>query len=239
MPMTQKDNLNNINQILSNLGRCIELISIDPNFNDISVGLYEKNGIFTVWSFSKIPGTNQRIQEIRDQLINLGGMNPIANTTDKAQYPNKQVFERPMKFLIKQAVEKPATYRHSLGPIKVKDLRSPLEITVTPKENKSICVYEVSALLPTSEINSGDSVSGVHTKPEIRINAIIRGLIKYGTMERFDNSSVMFNKGEKLDKLVRLVLPYARNITGTQDMLDSDSIRGQMTTNTLGFANQE
>jgi hypothetical protein len=58
-------------------------------------------------------------------------------------------------------------------------------------------------------------------------------------MERVDNTSVKFSNGEKLDNLVRLILPYARNITGTQDMLDADSIKGQMTTNTLGFANQE
>ena len=153
--------------------------------------------------------------------------------------PNNQVYERPMKFLIKQAVEKPANFSHNTGPIKIKDLRSPLEITITPKEINSSNIYEVSACLPTAEKNSGDSVSHVHTKPEIRINAIIRGLIKYGTMERVDSCSVKFSNGEKLDNLVRLILPYARNITGTQDMLDADSIKGQMTTNTLGFANQE
>ena len=230
---------NNINNILSDLGRCIELISIDPNFNNISIGLYEKNGIYTVWSFSKVTGIKERIEEVRYQLINLGGMESISGTYNKAKYPNNQVFERPMKFLIKQAVEKPANYRHSTGPIKIKDLRSPLEITITPKQANSSNIYEVSASLPATEKNSGDSVSGVHTKPEIRINAIIRGLIKYGNMERVDNTSVKFSNGEKLDNLVRLILPYARNITGTQDMLDADSIKGQMTTNTLGFANQE
>ena len=230
---------NNINNILSDLGRCIELISIDPNFNNISIGLYEKNGIYTVWSFSKVTGIKERIEEVRNQLINLGGMESISGTYNKAKYPNNQVFERPMKFLIKQAVEKPANYRHSTGPIKIKDLRSPLEITITPKQANSSNIYEVSASLPATEKNSGDSVSGVHTKPEIRINAIIRGLIKYGNMERVDNTSVKFSNGEKLDNLVRLILPYARNITGTQDMLDADSIKGQMTTNTLGLANQE
>ena len=230
---------NNINNILSDLGRCVELISIDPNFNNISIGLYEKNGIYTVWSFSKVTGIKERIEEVRNQLINLGGMESISGTYNKAKYPNNQVFERPMKFLIKQAVEKPANYRHSTGPIKIKDLRSPLEITITPKQANSSNIYEVSASLPATEKNSGDSVSGVHTKPEIRINAIIRGLIKYGNMERVDNTSVKFSNGEKLDNLVRLILPYARNITGTQDMLDADSIKGQMTTNTLGFANQQ
>ena len=53
---------NNINNILSDLGRCIELISIDPNFNNLSIGLYEKNGIYTVWSFSKVTGIKERIE---------------------------------------------------------------------------------------------------------------------------------------------------------------------------------
>ena len=34
---------------------------------------------------------------------------------------------------------------------------------------------------------------------------------------------------------MRLLLPYARNVSGTQDMLEADALRGQMTTGTLGF----
>ena len=49
----------------------------------------------------------------------------------------------------------------------------------------------------------------------------------------------MFPRGYQRDKLIRIILPYARNITGTQDMLDEDSMRGQMTTDTLGFSTQE
>ena len=46
--MNQLANKENIKDVLDRIGSCSELISIDPNFNDISVGLYEKNGIYTV-----------------------------------------------------------------------------------------------------------------------------------------------------------------------------------------------
>jgi len=54
-------------------------------------------------------------------------------------------------------------------------------------------------------------------------------------MDRSEDGGVIFSCGISHDPLIRLLLPYARNVTGTQDMLESDSLRGQMTTGTLGF----
>ena len=55
-------------------------------------------------------------------------------------------------------------------------------------------------------------------------------------MEKIEATKAIFPNSYRRDELVRIVLPYARNITGTQDMLEADSIRGQMTTGTLGFS---
>ena len=44
------------------LGRCLELVPLDPNFHDITVGLYEKDAIMTVWTFSRRPGVKERIK---------------------------------------------------------------------------------------------------------------------------------------------------------------------------------
>ena len=60
--------------ILQRYGKCLELVSLDPNFHDISVGLYEKDGVMTVWTFSRTPGVEERIRQIRDQLVALGGL---------------------------------------------------------------------------------------------------------------------------------------------------------------------
>jgi hypothetical protein len=34
---------------------------------------------------------------------------------------------------------------------------------------------------------------------------------------------------------MRLVLPYSRNISAVETMMDAEALRGQMTTGTLGF----
>ena len=215
-----------IKDVLDRIGNCSELISIDPHFKDISIGLYEKNGIYSVWTFSKVEGVEKRVRDIRNQLVNLGGMLPVPNTNNQAKFPDNEVYDRPVEFLIKQAVEKPADHRHPDGPISIKDLRSPLTIIINSNQDQGRWVYEVTT-------------SGEFKNPEIRKRAVVQGLVRYGNMEKIDNTKAIFPGGYQRDKLIRIILPYARNITGTQDMLDSDSMRGQMTTNTLGFSTQE
>ena len=224
--MNEIDNNENIKDVLNRIGSCSELISIDPYFKDISVGLYEKNGIYTVWSFSKVSGVSNRISEIRDQLVNLGGMVPVPDTNNQVKFPNGELYDRPVKFLIKLAVEKPADYKHPDGPIRIKDLRSPLTLIINSHDENGKSIYEVTT-------------EGEFKNPELRKRATVQGFIRYGEMEKIDNTKVMFNGGYRRDELIRIILPYARNITGTQDMLDADSMRGQMTTNTLGFSTQE
>ncbi len=43
------------------LGHCIELVSLDPHFNEVSVGLFIKNGVLTISSFSILDGIEDRI----------------------------------------------------------------------------------------------------------------------------------------------------------------------------------
>ena len=224
--MNQIGNKENVKDILDRIGKCSELISIDPHFKDISVGLYEKNNVYTVWTFSKVPGVSNRISEIRDQLVNLGGMVPVPDTNNQVKFPNDELYDRPVKFLIKLAVEKPSNYRHPDGPIKIKDLRSPLTLIINSYDENDKRIYEVTT-------------EGEFKNPELRKRATVQGFIRYGDMEKIDNTKVMFKGGYQRDELVRIILPYARNITGTQDMLDADSMRGQMTTSTLGFSTQE
>lgn len=224
--MNQIDNKENVKDMLDRIGKCSELISIDPHFKDISVGLYEKNNVYTVWTFSKVPGVSNRISEIRDQLVNLGGMVPVPDTNNQVKFPNDELYDRPVKFLIKLAVEKPSNYRHPDGPITIKDLRSPLTLIINSYDENDKRIYEVTT-------------EGEFKNPELRKRATVQGFIRYGDMEKIDNTKVMFKGGYQRDELVRIILPYARNITGTQDMLDADSMRGQMTTSTLGFSTQE
>ena len=202
-------------------GRCLELVSMDPNFHDISVSLYEKNGVVTVWTFSKIPGVRDRIRTIRDQLVSLGGLVPIGSTDDQAQLPCGELHARAVKFLMTKAVEKPAGY--ALAEAGVKDLRSALILSVDAKNVCGRWLYKV--------VGEGDAGNR-----DARLRAVTAGFVRYGEMEKADENNLAFPCGYRHDELAWLVLPYARNVNQVEDTIAADALRGQMTTGTLGFS---
>jgi hypothetical protein len=59
------------------IGRRIELISMDPHFHEISIGLYRQEGEpvgFLVHSYSTKPGVEDRLAFVRQAMCALGGM---------------------------------------------------------------------------------------------------------------------------------------------------------------------
>jgi len=206
--------------ILERYGKCLELVPLDPNFHDISVSLYEKDGVMTVWTFSRTPGVEERIRQIRDQLVALGGLVPVEGTHDQVKLPCGQLHGRPMKFLMTQAVEKVPDYALPVGG--VKDLRSPLMLGFEVEEVDGRWVYSVTG--------EGDAPNR-----DARLRAVTGGYVRYGEMEKVGEDNVGFPCGYRHDELAMLVLPYARNVTQVEDMLAADALRGQMTTGTLGF----
>ena len=64
-------------QKIAEIGSCLELVPTDPHFGGVSVGLYVKDGVCTVWSFSHAAGVGERLRAIRDQMVKLGGVEPV------------------------------------------------------------------------------------------------------------------------------------------------------------------
>ena len=54
-------------------------------------------------------------------------------------------------------------------------------------------------------------------------------------MEKISDTKVAFPCGQRHDELIRLLLPYSRNISSVESMMEAEALRGQMTTGTLGF----
>jgi hypothetical protein len=206
--------------LVQRLGRCLELVSLDPNFHEITVSLYEKDAIMTLWTFSRVPGVQERIRSIRDQLVTLGGLEPVEGTHDQARYPCGQKHGRPTKFLMTRAVERGLDY--SLPEGRVKDLRSSLMLDTEGREKDGRWVYRVTA-------------EGEAPNVAARLRAVTAGFVRYGEMEILSDDMLAFPCGYRHDQLARLVLPYARNVSQVEDMLEADALRGQMTTGTLGF----
>ena len=210
-------------EALERFGRCLELVPMDPNFQNISVGLYVKDGICTVWSFSGKPGTAARLERIRDQLVALGGMEPVAGSGNQARFGCGYLHERPVKFLMSQAVGKAPDFAPPQGEMSIKDSRSPLTIRVEGYQQGDRWVYRVSG--------EGDAPN-----PAMRLRMVVAGFLRYGEMDKVSDTEVAFPCGQRHDALMRLLLPYSRNISSVEGMMAAEALRGQMTTGTLGFS---
>ena len=95
-------------------------------------------------------------------------------------------------------------------------------LTVSGAEKQGKWVYSVSG--------EGDAPN-----PAVRLRLIVAGFVRYGEMEKVGDTEVMFPCGARHDALMRLLMPYSRNVSGVESMMEAEAMRGQMTTGTLGF----
>ena len=209
-------------QVLGRIGSCLELVPMDARFMNISVGLYVKEGVCTVWSFSSVDGVDERLHAIRDQMVRLGDLLPVDGTHNQLTFPCGQVHVRPVKFLLTQAVVKEPDYAHPTGAMRIKDSKSPLMLGVDGHDLDGRWMYQVSA-------------EGEAPNPALRLRMVVAGFLRYGEMEKVADTEVAFSCGHRHDGLMRVMLPYSRNITAVETMMDAEALRGQMTTGTLGF----
>lgn len=209
---------------LRTLGRCIELVAVDPHFHDITVGLYLRDRTLTIYSFAQIEGKEDRIRTIRDRLCALADIEPAPGTHNQAELVSQEFYDRPLRFAFTEAVERDQPI--PTGPISVNDTKSKLTFTVTPEHSdEDGWTYRVTA-------------EGDFNRPQMRIMAVVGGYMRYGDCERVgkDRDRFRFKHGERLDRFARLLLPYARNVSAVDNMLEQSELAGQMTTQTLGFA---
>ena len=209
--------------VIEKYGKCLELVPMDRHFHGISVGLYVKDGACTVWTFSRKPGVEDRIRQIRDQLVALGGLNPVSGAHDQVTFPCGHVHVRPVRFLLSQAVGKDPEYSHPSGEMSIRDTRTKLTLSVAGREEAGRWVYEVSG-------------EGEAPNVLMRLRMVAAGFVRYGDMEKVSDNAVTFPCGQRHDELVRLLLPYSRNISAVESMMEAEAMRGQMTTSTLGFS---
>ena len=210
-------------EVVEQYGKCLELVPMDPNFGNISVGLYVKDGVFTIWTFSNKTGVEGRIEKIRDQFVALGGMKAREGTHNQALSPCSQLHVRPVKFLLNQAVGKAPDYAPPQGEMSIKDSKSPLTLKVEGEKHDGRWQYRVSG--------QGDAPN-----PGVRLRMVVAGFIRYGEMDKVSDTAVTFPCGARHDELIRLLLPYSRNISSVEGMMAAEALRGQMTTGTLGFS---
>jgi len=224
---TAEDRLRPV-EVIERYGQCLELVPLDRRFHDISVGLYVKDGICTIWTFSRKEGVEERIREIRDQMIALGGMEAIEGTHNQVRFPCGQLHQRTLRFVMSQAVGKAPDYAPPQGELSIQDSKSAMTIHAdlsgeSGEEHGGRAVYAVS-------------LEGEARNAAMRLRMVLAGFARYGEMEQVGESGVAFACGMPHDALMRVLLPYSRNISSVETMMAAEALRGQMTTGTLGFS---
>ena len=154
-------------QKIAEIGNCLELVPMDPHFGGVSVGLYVKDGVCTVWSFSRAEGVGERLRAIRDQMVKLGGVEPVDGQGNQLVFPCGMIHERPVKFLLTQAVTKSPDFAHPGGPMTIKDSKSALMLTVNGVQQEDRCAYHVSR-------------EGEMRNPALRLRMVVAGFVRYG-----------------------------------------------------------
>ena len=215
-------------EVIELYGQCLELVPLDRRFHDISVGLYVKDDICTIWTFSHKEGVEERIREIRDQMIALGGMEAIEGANNQVRFPCGQLHQRTLRFVMSQAVGKAPDYAPPQGALAIQDSKSALTIHAELSreltgERGGRAVYNVS-------------LEGEARNAAMRLRMVLAGFTRYGEMEQVGESGVAFACGMPHDALMRVLMPYSRNISSVETMMAAEAMRGQMTTGTLGFS---
>ena len=208
---------------IKKLGHCIELVSIDPHFHDVTMGLFIKDRVMTIWSFSKRAGIAGRIEEIRDRCTRLGDVVAVAGTTDQLRLTSDLYLDRALRFMFTFAVEKDPARELPSGRITTPDTKTKLIFVIDGAEEDGKYVYTISA-------------EGRSDKAELRVRATVGGFIRYSDCERIDKNKFAFPDGKRYDSFARLILPLARNVSAVESQLAASELEGQMTTQTLGFS---
>ena len=182
------------------IGKRIELVSMDPHFHDISIGLYEqqKQGkpAYFVHTYSHKDGADKRINFVVETMKAFGGLE--LGDDGLLRFPCGQEHSLAIKRVFldscKVAPETDVTPR----PMRILDKKSGCDVTV-------------------DSIGGGEYRLKIEGKPDDaarRVTAIARGLAKLGEMETYDDQidRVTFGCGQSHDALVGLLLIRAPNV---------------------------
>lgn len=188
---------------IKSLGQCIELVSLDPHFNDVSIGLFIKDGLLIIFSYSKIDGIEARIEQIRDRCVLLGDVEAVEGTSNQLRLINELQLDRALRFMFTAAVEKDPAIKPPSGRISAPDTKTKLTFVIEGEQVGDQYVYTIST-------------EGEAERPERRVMAAVGGFIRYSGCTRVDKNQFSFPDGKRYDNFARLILPLARNVSAVK-----------------------
>ncbi|MEW5978435.1 MAG: hypothetical protein AB1898_21785 [Acidobacteriota bacterium] len=200
----------------SELGRRIELVPMDPHFENITIALYTQAGAkgseFLVHSYSPKAGVAERLQFVEDAMVRLGGMERTGEATRRLRFPcgggHWAACRRVFLEACKQNPGAPLAER----PLSILDKKSGRNLNVSTAGPGS---YRVDA---DGEIEGKQG----------RISAVAAGLAKLAEMELVEGESgaVRFSCGRPHDALIGLLLGRALNVRAVLREEEMSASRG-------------
>jgi len=194
------------------LGSRVELVSMDPHFDDISIALYCPDGppCYQVHTYSHLPGAAERVAGIMDAMQVLGGMEQTSDGL--LRFPCGHAHLLAVKRLFLEACKLPPAQPIEPRPLHIFD----------KKANATIAVASLGQGL--YEVRATEQTPGV----ERRVTTIARGLIRLGEMEEVADqpNQVRFGCGHSHDALIGLLLVRAPNVRAAMREAESMASRG-------------
>ena len=188
-------------QLMLDLGRRIQLQSMDSHCGDITIGLYEHldeagKPRFQLHSYGANPATAARLKFLAEAMVKLGGMEAVPGGEPRVRWPcgHRHVSAAKRVFVEVCKLSKPEQL--VVRPLKLDDPKLPGFVTVVGDGTGRYTI--------ASESGTGD---------QARLKAICAGYLKLAEMDRWDETEtgVRFGCGQQHDALMGLLLYRALN----------------------------
>ena len=210
--------------LTKDLGRRIELVSMDSRFHDISLALYRQDRggtpVYLAHTYSQLDGAAARAETVAQTMATLGGVEADGVVV---RFPCGQPHERACRRLFLEACKADPASQIEPKPLTIFDKKSDGEVSV---ESLGDGAYRLSG-------EEGDE------KLAKRRTAIGAGLVKLGEMAWVEDThgvgsagsadgQVAFPCRQSHDKLVGLLLGRALNVRGVEREQQLAAARGQL-----------
>ncbi len=192
--------------LTSNIGKRIELVSMDPHCLNISIALYlqdhGRGPEFLVHTYSRRPEAMDRIRFIVKGMVTLGGMELLQDGSGRVRFPCHGDHLKACRRVFLEVCKIPNGSSLVPKELFIFDKKSNRTIRVVLGSG---CNYELTADGPDNE-----------EKP-LRILAVAQGLTKLAELriEGEGSNQLSFPCGQRHDPLIGLLLGRALNVRAT------------------------
>ena len=199
---------------LRDIGRRIELVSMDSHFYDISLGLYERetDGMFLVHTYSNREGATERVRFVVAAMAVLGGMTVSNEGGAAVGFPCGHAHRLAARRIFLEAAKLPTGSVLEAKPLAIFDKKTQQTIRVMSHSEGEYLVRS-------------DGDEGEHDR---RAAVAALGLVRLGEMDPITETSdrIRFGCGVSHDAAVGLLLTRALNVRAAMREIEEQASRG-------------